>query len=136
MSSSTLPLRASLEYLRKLAKDRLAVLRRTEPNAQLADVLLSVARDHGFSSWRALKAEVDRRNATIGSRFFDAIQNGDVDTVRALLHEAPALITARGPRHNASALHFACGNLEMIRTLLDGGADPNDQGDSEGVGVI
>jgi ankyrin repeat protein len=136
MSNSTLPVRASLEYLRKLAKDRLAVLRRTDGNAQLADALLAVARDHGFSSWRALKAEVDRRNATNATRFFDAIQKGDVESVRALLQEDPALIKARGPRHNASALHFACGNLEMARTLLDAGADPNDNGDDTKVGVI
>ena len=136
MSNSTLPLRASLEYLRKLGKDRLAVLRRTDPNAQLADALLLVARDHGFSSWRALKAEVDRRNATIASHFFDAIQNGDVSAARALLQEDPTLIKARGPRHNASALHFACGNLEMTRLLLDAGADPNDDGDDTRVGVI
>jgi ankyrin repeat protein len=136
MPNSTLPLRASLEYLRKLAKDRLAALRRTDPNAQLADALLSVARDHGFSSWRALKAEVDRRKATNASGFFDAIQRGDVDTVRVLLQQDPALIKARGPRHDASALHFACGNLEMLRVLLDAGADPNDAGDDASVGVI
>jgi hypothetical protein len=136
MSNSTLPLRASLEYLRKLAKDRLAVLRRTDPRAQLASALLAVAQDHGFSSWRAMKAEVDRRNAGSATRFFDAIQQGDVETVRALLHEDPTLITRRGPRHDASALHFACNHLEMIRVLLDAGADPNDRGDDMGVGVI
>jgi ankyrin repeat protein len=136
VSNATLPSRASLEYLRKLAKDRLAVLRRADPDAQLADALLSVARDHGFSSWRALKAEVDRRNATSAFRFFDAIQKGDVDTVRSQLQEEPALINARGPRHNASALHFACGNREMLRVLLDAGADPNDNRDDERVGVI
>ena len=74
MSNSTLPLRASLEYLRKLAKDRLAALRRTNPRAQLAAALLSVAQDHGFSSWRALKAEVDRRRGTSTSRLFVACQ--------------------------------------------------------------
>ena len=136
MPNSTLPLRASLEYLRKVAKDKLVALRRTDPNAQLADTLLSTARDHGFSSWRALKAEVDRRNATNVSGFFDAIQRGDVDTVRVLLHEDPALIRARGPRHNASGLHFACGNMEMLRVLLDAGADPNDAGDDAKIGVI
>src|SRR5688572_28335436 len=105
MSNSTLPVRASLEYLRKLAKDRLAVLRQTDPRAQLASALLAVAQDHGFSSWRAMTTEIDRRNAGVASRFFDAIQTGDVDTVRALLHEDPTLVTKRGPRHNASALH-------------------------------
>jgi hypothetical protein len=61
MSNSTLPSRPSLEYLRKLAKDRLPALRRTAPGAKLADALLAIAQDHGFASWRALKAEVDRR---------------------------------------------------------------------------
>lgn len=138
MSNSTLPSRPSLEYLRKLAKDRLAVLRQTDPDAQLASVLLAVAQDHGFSSWRALKAEIDRRRATNRSRWFDAVQERDVETVRALLHDDPTLITARGPRHNASALHFAagCGDLETVRVLLDAGADPNDDGDDERVGVI
>jgi hypothetical protein len=58
MSSSTLPPRPSLEYLRKLAKDRLAVLRRTDPDAPLAAALVAVAQDHGFSSWRALKEQI------------------------------------------------------------------------------
>ena len=47
MPTSKLPARASLEYLRKLAKDRLDVLRRTDPQAQLAHALLDVAREHG-----------------------------------------------------------------------------------------
>src|ERR1700732_4155954 len=60
MSNSQLPERASLEYLKKLAKDRLQDLRRADPQAKLATALLAVARDHGFSSWRALKAEVEQ----------------------------------------------------------------------------
>ena len=104
MSNSTLPARASLEYLRKLAKDRLALLRRTDPRAQLASALFAVAQDHGFSSWRAMKAEVDHRNAGNASRFFDAIQSRDVETVRALLHEDPTLIRARGPRASTQRL--------------------------------
>jgi hypothetical protein len=116
----------------------LAVLRQTDPHAQLASVLLAVAQDHGFSSWRALKAEIDRRRATNRSAWFDALQKKEVETVRALLHDDPTLITARGPRHNASALHFAagCGDFDTVRVLLDAGADPNDEGDDERVGVI
>jgi hypothetical protein len=138
VSESTLPPRASLEYLRKLAKDRLAILRRTNPQSQLATALLSVAQEHGFSSWRALKAELDGRHATQASRLFDAIAVRDVQAVRALLHDEPALSHARHPRHDASALHHAasCGDLATVRALLDAGADPNDAGDDAHVGVI
>ena len=58
-----LPDRPSLEYLKKLAKDRLPELRRTDPRARLADAQLAVAREHGFTSWRTLRAELDRRRA-------------------------------------------------------------------------
>ena len=56
-----LPDRPSLEYLKKLAKDRLHDLRRADPRARLADAQRAVAREHGFASWRALRAELDRR---------------------------------------------------------------------------
>src|SRR5690349_20605677 len=85
MSNGHLPDRASLEYLKKLAKDRLRELRRSDPRAQLAAALLSVARDHGFPSWRALKAEVERRQADAAARFFEACRQGDVDRARELL---------------------------------------------------
>ena len=57
--SLNLPERASSEYLKKLAKERLAVLRTRNPAAKLADAQLAIAREYGFSSWRALKAEMD-----------------------------------------------------------------------------
>jgi hypothetical protein len=138
MSNSTLPRRASLEYLRKLAKDRLAIRRKADPHAQLATALLSVAQDHGFSSWRALKAEFDRLHDDSTSRWFDAVERGDVTTVRDLLREDPALIAARRSRHDVTALHVAagCGDVEVARVLLDAGADPNDVGDDSGLGVI
>jgi len=56
MPNAKLPERPSLEYLRKLAKTRLQELRRAEPEAQLADAFLQIAREYGFPSWRALKA--------------------------------------------------------------------------------
>src|SRR5689334_783538 len=136
MSASTLPPRASLEFLRKLAKDRLADLRKADPRTQLAAALLAVAQEHGFSSWRALKAEIDSRQATTASRLFDAIAKRDANTVRALLHEEPSLIRVRHPRHDASALHHACCDLDTTRVLLDAGADPNDSGDDAHIGVI
>ena len=60
---SSLPERASLEWLRKTAKARLKALRAAQPSARLAEAQLAVAREHGFSSWRALKAHVDRITA-------------------------------------------------------------------------
>ena len=63
MPGSDLPDRASLEYLKKLAKERLLEMRRTDPRARLAAAQRAVARDHGFPSWQALKAEVDRRRS-------------------------------------------------------------------------
>ena len=138
MSNPTLPARASFEYLRKLAKDRLAVLREKNPQAQLATALLAVAHEHGFSSWRALKAEFDRRHTTHASQLFEAIDHGDAATARSLLRDEPALIHARHARHNASPLHHAatCGDLEAVRVLLDAGADPNDAADDTRIGVI
>jgi hypothetical protein len=138
MSDTSLPARASLEYLRKLAKDRLAVLRQADPRAQLATALLSVAQEHGFSSWRALKAELDGRRASHSSQFFDAVDRRDTDAVRVWLRQEPELVHARHARHNASPLHHAAtgGDFETVRVLLDAGADPNDAEDDTRIGVI
>lgn len=63
MPDPKLPERPSLEYLKKLAKQRLQELRRADPDAKLAAALLGVAREYGFISWRALKAQIDRQRA-------------------------------------------------------------------------
>jgi catechol 2,3-dioxygenase-like lactoylglutathione lyase family enzyme len=63
MPNSKLPERPSLEHLKKLAKSRLQELRRTDPDAKLAAALLHVAREYGYSSWRALKAKIDGQRA-------------------------------------------------------------------------
>jgi hypothetical protein len=124
MANSTLPKRPSLEFLRKLAKDRLPVMRQKRPDAQLADALLAVARDYGFSSWRTLKAEVDRRQGDLIAHWFAAVRRGDTDSVRAHLREHSTLLQAREPRHDATALHVAAaaGDIPMLRLLLDAGA--------------
>lgn len=58
-----IPARPSLEWLRKLAKDRLAELRIAWPEAKLAEAQLQVAREFDFPSWRAMKARIDRLSA-------------------------------------------------------------------------
>jgi catechol 2,3-dioxygenase-like lactoylglutathione lyase family enzyme len=63
MPNAKLPERPSLEHLKKLAKNRLQQLRRSDPEAKLASAQLEVAREYGFTSWRALKTEIDGRRA-------------------------------------------------------------------------
>jgi ankyrin repeat protein/uncharacterized glyoxalase superfamily protein PhnB len=130
MSKSQLPEHPSIEYLRKLAKDRLREVRATTPKAKLASAQLAVARDHGFTSWRALKAEVERRKTGANGQFFDACAKGDVDTVRRLLADNPELVRATSavaPHGGWTGLHSAAqhGHLNLARLLLDRGADPN-----------
>jgi hypothetical protein len=61
-----LPPQPSLDHLRREAKRELAVLRSRSAAAQLSDAQLVTARAYGFSSWRAMKQEVDRRRETLG----------------------------------------------------------------------
>jgi ankyrin repeat protein len=134
--STALPVRPSLEYLRKVAKDRLAALRRARPDAQLADALFAVAQEYGFPSWRSLKAEIDRRRSTSTDRFFAACRKGDVEAIGALLAHDPTLIGLRDEEHHATGLHFAAAHIEAARVLIDAGADVNATGDVSEIGVI
>ena len=57
----SLPVRPSLEWLKKTAKDELKRLRAAEPGAVLAEAQLALARDYGFDSWRKLKRHVEEQ---------------------------------------------------------------------------
>lgn len=131
MSSSDLPERASLEYLKKLAKQRLRKIQQTNPRARLSDAQLAVARDHGFPSWRALKAEVDRRRAPVREAFFAACAAGDIGALRELLDRDPGLARERH-QGGGTGLHLAVRYPDAVRLLLERGADPNarDAGDN------
>jgi hypothetical protein len=50
---SARPNRPHLDWYRKAAKQRLSELRKTKPDAKLADAQLAIAPEHCFSSWRA-----------------------------------------------------------------------------------
>jgi len=126
----TLPERPSLEFLKKRARERLQVLRAADPRAKLATALLAVAQDYGFTSWRALKAEVDRRQTALTTTFIDACTRGDVDELRTLLATDPDLVSSTkppAPYVGWTALHEAVKHthLEAVTLLLEYGADPN-----------
>ena len=66
----SLPDNPNLDWLRKQAKRRLAELREANADAQLADAQFELARQYGFSSWRALKTHVD--SLTVDGQLVDA----------------------------------------------------------------
>jgi hypothetical protein len=131
MTQPRLPEHASIEYLRKLAKERLRELRLTDPQAKLAAAQLEIARGLGFPSWRALKAEIDRRQRPASPAFFTACRAGDVERLRELLDERPELVRERDA-DGSTGLHAAVAHLACVRLLLERGADPDarDAGDN------
>jgi ankyrin repeat protein len=88
-----LPKNPSMTWLRKAAKDELAALTASNPDAQLSDAQLVIARRHGFASWRALKAFVDAMHDE-GAALRLAVREGDLAKVTAILDRHPALIHA------------------------------------------
>jgi len=134
MSNSKLPERASLEYLKKLAKDRLREMRRTAPHTKLAAALLAVARDHGYPSWRALQGELDQRHTRTIAEFFAACERNDIAALSDLLAKQPDLVRAASPDRHWTGLHAAAerGHTAAVRLLLEHGADANarEEGDN------
>jgi ankyrin repeat protein len=135
--SQALPARPNLDWLRKTAKQQLQELRKTNPDAKLAGAQLTLARQYGFRSWRAMKMEVDRLQA-IGSSSDQAIKallravgTGKIDTVRATLAAAPELVNAVGPHPfwggRSQPLHLAIdtSRRDMFDLLIAAGADVN-----------
>ena len=125
-----LPERASYEFLKKLAKDWLATLRVTNPTARLAAAQLAVARQYGFSSWRALKMEIDRRRAPHIAEFMRACTAGDVIALGELLDKEPGLARER-VASGSTGLHLAARHPDALRLLLEHGADPNARDDGD-----
>jgi ankyrin repeat protein len=126
-----LPERASFEYLKKLAKERLALLRAANPAAKLSEAQLAIAREYGFSSWRALKAEMDLRRAPNIAEFMRACTAGHVEALRELLQNDPALARER-LAGGTTGLHVAVRHPQAVRLLIEHGVDTNarDLGDN------
>jgi ankyrin repeat protein len=124
-ASLSLPDAANLDWLRKQAKRRLQELRQANPDAQLAEAQFDLAKQYGFSSWRALKSHID--SLTVEGQLFDAARSGDVDKLSALLDEHPDKLHARAKPYEWSLLHAAAekGQLAAVDLLLKRGLDVN-----------
>jgi hypothetical protein len=133
--SQALPARPNLDWLRKTAKQQLHELRKTNPDARLAGAQFAIAREYGFRSWRALKAEVDRLQALASSgeqaiaALLRAVGTGQMDTVRAMLTATPELVNAVGPHPfwggRPQPLHVSIDTKrrDMFDLLIAAGAD-------------
>jgi ankyrin repeat protein len=121
--AKALPPRPVLDWYRKAAKKRLAELRAADPEAKLADAQLAVAREHGFPSWRRLKARVEELVVHLPA-LFRAIREDDRPAIRRLLDERPELSRV-ADAEGQTPLHYAAetNNPDAIAILLERKAD-------------
>jgi Ankyrin repeats (3 copies)/Ankyrin repeat len=146
---STLPSNPNLDQLRHQARDLLRAAQAGDRKASerigsqsgpvtLAGAQLAIAREYGFPSWPALKAEVQARTQTLtevvdtflrfsvndrigragqllgqhpeieGHDVRTAIALGDAARVGDELARDPELVRRRDPRNQWTALHLAC----------------------------
>ena len=122
--SKPLPAQPHIDWLKKTAKQHLAELRAAQPDAQLHEAQLAVARDYGFPSWRASR----RKSMRVASmdRIASAAAKGDADTLgqAAGRSSRASLPSARGP-WKRPLLHLAAenGHLACVELLLRRGAE-------------
>lgn len=108
-----------------------------------SDAQLLVAREYFFDDWAELSAfaEASHQDPDV-IRFetaVEAIVSGDIETLRRLLTEHPALVRERSRRtHHATLLHYTAANgvegfrqktpsnaVEITKLLLESGAEPD-----------
>jgi pimeloyl-ACP methyl ester carboxylesterase len=145
-----LPAEANLEHLRKAAKLRLKAMREPAPSTKLSDAQFQIAREYGFGSWRALKAEIDRRRTASGAAPPMPVQSGPPDpaleiyarpqrlvklntrrrlNVCVMGHGSPTVVLAAGL--NASTSHWARVQPEMAKRTLTVSFDKAGRGFSD-----
>ena len=107
-ASKPLPARPSLESLRKQAKklsrDRSLTLR---------DAQLALAREYGFAGWQDLTAEVSKRLGNTlewaAAQARRVIHDNDVERLKQLIAEYPALLSWQHDDDHGGLLGFATG---------------------------
>jgi ankyrin repeat protein len=110
---------------------------------ELDDARLVLALEHGFESWANIAAFADAVQHPGPIADFElaveAVVDGDLAPLRAMLRAHPALVRARSTRrHRATLLHYIAANgvegerqrtppnaVEIAKTLLDAGAKPD-----------
>ncbi len=145
--SEALPSRPNLDWLRKTARQMLNERHSKEPDAKLAEVQFALARQYGFSSWRAMKTHIEaqQRDASSGASsladadvaaFLHAVGSGQTPTVRESLSKTPQLVNAVGPHPywggRPQALHVSIetSRRDMFDALLAAGADVDGSNDA------
>lgn len=123
--TEALPSRPDIDWLKKTAKQRLSELRKDDPALKLHHAQLDIARRHGFSSWRALKAHVE--SLSLDGQIIAAAMKGNAPDLMRLLGEHPAKIGIIGGQWQKPLLHLAAehGHLACVEVLLTHGFDVN-----------
>ena len=143
-SANLLPDRPSIEYLKKLAKQQVAALRKQGQTTSLTSVQLALARKYGFPSWKKLKAHVETFekqivpfNATEESEASSATFNNVMKAITTRDHQAladllaatPGVVNQTGPHPRwggrPQPLHVAIesDNAPAFELLLNAGAN-------------
>jgi ankyrin repeat protein len=120
-----LPENPNLDWLRKQAKTRLAEMRKENAAAKLADAQFALAKEYGFSSWRALKEHID--SLTLNGQIIDCARKGQAERLATLLEQHPEKLHLKVPPYEASLLFPAAqsGNTAAVDVLLERGLDVN-----------
>jgi len=146
VTARSLPARPNLDQLKRQAKE---LLRHQPQLGRLRDAQRRIAEEYGFASWDALRQHVESIAGAVSSSIIKppeldsaegavvwnaltACDDGNVETLRRLLEQDPAL--SRAQYWYTPAIHFAVreGHMEAVQCLLGAGADPEWNGLHDG----
>ena len=93
----------------------------------LQEAQFVVAREHGFESWADLKHHAETSEASLLASLMDATSAGHGTRVSRILDVRPSLVNALSAGSQRTPLRVASdsGHAEVVKLLLDRGADPN-----------